>query len=56
MLELDKAVIPEQKKVHPTIDSIISDYLEGDILESATQFVDWMKAKKISPRWASTNL
>lgn len=55
MLELDKAVIQEQKKVHPTIDSIISDYLEGDILESASQFVDWMKANKMSPRWSSTN-
>lgn len=45
----------EQKKNKPKIEDVINDNLCGHLKNVAIDFVDFLRANKISPRWASTN-
>ena len=44
-----------EKVTKPKIEEIITDVLAGDALENALDFVAFLRANKLSPRWASLN-
>ena len=44
-----------EKTLKPKIEDIIADVLDGDTLENALDFVEFLRANKLSPRWASLN-
>jgi len=45
----------EQKNIKPRIDDIINDFLSGDALNNALNFIDYLKDNKMSPRWSATS-
>ena len=44
-----------KKPAKPQIEETIADVLDGDALENALDFVSFLRANKLSPRWASLN-
>jgi len=44
-----------QKNIKPMIEDIMPHYLEGDRLESALEFVAFLRENKMKPVWAITN-
>lgn len=45
----------EQKKTKPKIENMIDDNLYGQLKNDAIDFVNFLRANKMSPQWASTN-
>lgn len=45
----------EQKKVRPDLEIVINEFLEGDTLKTALDFIALLKKNKTAPRWSSTN-
>lgn len=39
----------EQKKVRPDIEIVINEFLEGDTLKTALDFIAWLKKIKLLP-------
>jgi len=46
--------VPE-KPAKPQVEEIIADVLSNEALENALDFVAFLRANKLSPRWASLN-
>lgn len=44
-----------EKTSKPKIEEIITDVLDDDALDNALDFVAFLRANKLSPRWASLN-
>ncbi|MCL2361680.1 MAG: hypothetical protein FWC73_07705 [Defluviitaleaceae bacterium] len=44
-----------EKTAKPQIEETINDVLHGDALKNALDFVAFLRANKLSPRWASLN-
>ena len=49
------APIEEQKNTKPNIEDVISDFLEGDALRNAMDFVAFLRENNMNPRWSSAN-
>lgn len=45
----------QQKKMKPLIEDIIDSYLKGQLRDDAIEFVNFLRANKMSPQWASTD-
>jgi len=45
----------QQRKTRPKAEDMICKYFEGEIKQNALDFVAWLKANKLSPRFAATN-
>jgi len=45
----------KQKNARPKIEDVINDVLCRDTLKNAEDFIAFLRANKMSPRWASTN-
>lgn len=50
-----KIPIEAQKNTKPDIEDVIGDFLEGDALQSAMDFVAFLRANNMKPRWSSAN-
>lgn len=48
-------LLEEQKKTKPQIEEIIGGFLDGDELKNAMDFVAFLRANNMNPRWSSTN-
>ena len=44
-------ILQEQRKTKPEIDGFITEYLDGDLKANALEFVAWLRANKMPPRW-----
>lgn len=56
MPEMAANALPDaQKKTKPMIEEILGSFLEGDALQSAMDFVAFLRASNMNPRWSSTN-
>ena len=42
-----------QGKNRPKLEDVLNDYLEGDILQNALNFVSWLRANKMAPQYIS---
>ena len=49
------ALIEEQKKTKPNIEDVIGDFLEGDALRNAMDFIAFLRENNMNPRWSSAN-
>ena len=49
------SLIQEQRKTKPVIEDVIGDFLEGDRLKSALDFITFLRDNNMNPRWASGN-
>lgn len=49
------ALLAEQKKTKPAFEDAAGDFLDGDALENALDFVAFLRANGMNPRWSSTN-
>jgi len=45
-----------QGKNRPKIEDVLNDYLEGDNLQNALDFVSWLRVNKMAPQYISGNL
>ena len=45
----------EPKKARPKIEDVIVDFLSGDSLKNALDFIAYLKENKMSPQWSATN-
>ena len=45
----------EQKETKPPIEAMINNYLSGKLKADAMDFVNFLRANKMTPQWASTN-
>ena len=45
----------EQKKTKPLIEDVMPNYLEGDMLKNALEFIAYLRDNKMKPVWAITN-
>lgn len=45
----------QQKKMKPLLEDIIDSYLKGQLRDNAVEFVNFLRANKMSPQWASTD-
>ena len=52
---IHSALIEEQKKTKPNIEDVIGDFLEGDALRNAMDFVAFLRENNMNPRWSSAN-
>jgi hypothetical protein len=50
-----ESLFKQQRKIRPKLEDKINEYFDGDIRESALDFAAWLRANKMSPRWASAN-
>ena len=48
-------VINEQKNTKPNIKDVIGNFLEGDALKNAMNFVTFLMDNDMTPRWSSAN-
>lgn len=44
-----------QKENKPKIETLIPEWLDGDMKMNALEFTAWLRANKMSPTWASAN-
>ncbi|MCL2363148.1 MAG: hypothetical protein FWC71_00620 [Defluviitaleaceae bacterium] len=44
-----------QKATKPKIETIITEWPDGDMKKNALDFVAWLRANKMSPTWVSAN-
>ncbi|MCL2388649.1 MAG: hypothetical protein FWC89_14045 [Defluviitaleaceae bacterium] len=44
-----------QKTTKPKFDEVVGDFLSGDALKYALDFLTFLKQNKMNPRWASTS-
>lgn len=49
------SIYEQQKKMKPLIEDIINSYLKGQLRNDAIEFVNFLRANKMSPQWASTD-
>jgi hypothetical protein len=49
------ALINDQKKTKPEIENVIKNFLKGDSLKNAMDFISFLKDNNMNPRWASGN-
>jgi len=45
----------EQKILKPKIEDVICECLDGDMRQAASDFADYVKSMKMSPRWTNRN-
>ena len=45
----------EGKKVRPKIEDVIGDFLNGEALKNALDFVSYLRENKMSPQWSAAN-
>lgn len=45
----------QQKAIKPLIEDLLPDFLDGDMKNSALDFVTFMRSNKIKPAWTLTN-
>ena len=45
----------KEKKAKPKIEDIVRDYLSGEILSNAINFISYLKENKMSPQWSAAN-
>jgi len=45
-----------QGKNRPKLEDVLNDYLEGDILQNALNFISWLRANKMAPQYISGHL
>lgn len=45
-----------QGKNRPKLEDVLNDYLEGDNLQNALNFTEWLRANKMSPQYISGHL
>lgn len=43
----------EQKNIKPKIEEIASDYLDGEALKNMLDFVEWLRANRMTPAFGS---
>lgn len=49
------ASIAQQKNTKPNIEDVIGDFLEGDALRNAMNFITFLRENNMNPRWSSAN-
>jgi len=56
-MDLKDRTLLQQKQIitKPKIDNVINDFLNGDVLTKALDFIDYLKMNKMNPRWSATN-
>jgi len=47
--------LKEQKNTKPMIEDVMPNYLDGDMLTSALEFIAYLRENKMKPTWAITN-
>ena len=50
-----ESLFKRQKKSRPKVEDMICEYFEGNTKQRALDFVTWLKANKLSPRFGATN-
>ena len=50
-----ESLFKQQRKTRPKVEDMICKYFEGDMKQNALDFVTWLRANKLSPRFAATN-
>jgi len=50
-----ESLFKQQKKARPKVEDMICEYFEGEIKQNALDFVAWLRANKLSPRFGATN-
>ena len=55
MSEQKKLSFEEQKKLKLKIEDVIPEFLDGEMKQSALDFIAYMRATKMQPTWQSTN-
>ena len=48
-------LILQQKTTKPVIEDVIGQFLEGDTLGNAMEFIAFLRENGMNPRWASAN-
>lgn len=51
----EDVISQKQKTVKPRIEDVIGDLIEGENLQIALEFIDYLRRNKMSIQWASTN-
>lgn len=51
----ESSLYKEQKKIRPKIEDVFSNELSGEKLNSALDFIAYLRANKMSPVWTSAN-
>ena len=54
-MDEQKNSVFEQKKTKPLIEDVMPNYLEGNMLKNALEFVAYLRENKMKPSWAVTN-
>ena len=49
-----KQIREEQKRDKPQIEDVISNFLSGDALKNASDFIAFLRINKLNPRWSAT--
>ena len=49
-----KHIREEQKRSKPQIEDVISDFLNGDALINALDFIAYLRKNKLNPRWSAS--
>lgn len=47
--------MPELKKAKPQIEDVVGDYIDGDNLKNLLDFIEFLKANKLTPRFQVVN-
>jgi len=47
-------LLQEQRLNKPPVDGFIDEYLDGDLKKTAADFVNWLRAMKLTPKWGSS--
>ena len=45
----------QQRKTRPKVEDMICKYFDGEVKQNALDFVAWLRANKLSPRFSATN-
>ena len=45
----------KEKITRPKIEDIINDFLSGEILSNALNFISYLKENRMSPQWSAAN-
>lgn len=48
-------LIKEQKNTKPNIEDVVGDFLEGETLKNAMEFIAFLRDNNMNPRWSSAN-
>jgi len=55
MSSINNSLFKEQKATKPKIETILPEWIDGEMKKNALDFTAWLRASKMSPAWASAN-